>query len=591
MKYLRASRALASAVAATLFWSNTTIHAKPLVGPITLSDITYGASGTTYNGSITNSTGISLTNWKNALTTAYANQLGGIWTFESNQYSPSDVHDSIDNSKSAPLPTTFNFQSGNASPLLTLTTTPIDPVNGATGISRKTGSSTYVTSSGSFSGMIGYDDAHVAPTLTLTIASGQLAQVGFVQLNRQRTSPAFAPTTTWTATFSDNTTQTQSNKMLNASTGGFLYYFAAPAGQTITQLKYTTSDTSYLSPIDDMGFVFAPAISSTTYALSASAAGGGLADGRLTQGQSTTLTATITNSGTGSADTLDFSGLSVGGMAVSPASGSAVANSGGSASGTRAFTATTTGSILLNPSVTTAGNHTLGTTASMDTATAGSILVDALVEHTTFIDAGSSSTASTAAYRRDYVANGNLGVVLVTKEAAGGYLPGYADNLNAGAGIKAGTLTVNVTGAGGSGFAPDPSVFLLDFSSITDASNSGNLLDAGLSALENELAADGYIYVDRFGNTNATLTTTDLDTFRTASRDYDLELLFNPGPTASPSYFDFNFANSNYNSIGSVVNIAVVPEPTGWHVAILATATTLWLSRQRRSTPAQSRES
>jgi hypothetical protein len=574
---------LAGALAGVVILFAPKLQAVSLLNPVHLSDITYGSGLKTYNnGTITNVAGVTKTvsDWKSDLSSAYGNDLGGVWTFEDLQYIGTDQA----TSKTSPLPTTLNLQYGtsqNSANVLTVTTS----TTGSTaGISRKTGSSTFTGSSGVYSGIFGSGDsfAPMSNTLTFTAPAGRnLNQIGFVQLNRS--FDRASPTVTWTATFSDSTTQTESITIPLQSSGGSFYYFTAPAGKSISTLAYAASNTT-LDPFDDMGFVLAPTVSGTTYTLSA-AAGGDLVDNRLTQGQSTNLTATITNTGTGTADTLDFTGLSVGGVAVNPASGSAVANSGGNASGTRIFTATTLGSIALNPTATAASNHTLSTPATAGAVTATTVLVDALVEHTTIFDADSPSTSSTAAYRQDDLANGNLGSVTVTKAAAGDYLPGYADGINSGNGVKAGTLTINVTG--GSGFAPDPSVFLLDLSSITNASNPANGLDAGLSALENELAADGYSYVDRFGNTNANLTTVDLNTFRTLSRDYDLELLFNPGPASSPSYFDFNFANSSYNSIGNVVNIAAVPEPAGCGLLIAAAVAAMSMRWRKRSTSVQ----
>jgi fibronectin-binding autotransporter adhesin len=321
----------------------------------------------------------------------------------------------------------------------------------------------------------------------------------------------------------------------------------------------------------------------TTYSLLATATGGGLANGRLTQGQSTTVTSSITNSGTGSDDTLDYTNLNVSasggtlsGGTLPKASGGPLAQ-GASDSGTNTYTAGTPGNITLIPLVGSATNGTIGGAASSSGSTDATVLVDALVENTTqFVDTGFASTSSTAAYRQNYVPNGNLGSVTVTKNGTGAYFPGYDDDINGGAGVQIGTLAINLVGGGGS-FAPDPSVALFDFANVTATNDP-----AGLTNLETDLQNLGYAYVDRFGNTDADLSPATLATFTTASRDYDLEILFSPGPASTPSYVDFDFSNPNYAGIGNVVNIAIVPEPTGLgFAAAIGVAAALFRRRRR----------
>jgi hypothetical protein len=166
--------------------------------------------------------------------------------------------------------------------------------------------------------------------------------------------------------------------------------------------------------------------------------------------------------------------------------------------------------------------------------------------------------------------------VTVTKNGTGAYFPGYDDDINGGAGVQIGTLTINLVGGGGS-FAPDPSVALFDFANITATNDP-----AGLTNLETDLQNLGYAYVDRFGNTDADLSPVTLATFTTASRDYDLEILFNPGPASTPSYVDFDFSNPNYAGIGNVVNIAIVPEPTSLGFAAAIGVAAMLFRRRRR---------
>lgn len=97
-------------------------------------------------------------------------------------------------------------------------------------------------------------------------------------------------------------------------------------------------------------------------------------------GASCTVTATVANTGTGTADTLDFVGLrasaSGGTIGGSSTSGGPLANAGGSASNSGiSFTATTAGTFTITPAVTSATNHMLGTTATLSTVTPVSVTV------------------------------------------------------------------------------------------------------------------------------------------------------------------------------------------------------------------------
>ena len=154
----------------------------------------------------------------------------------------------------------------------------------------------------------------------------------------------------------------------------------------------------------------ANSVTPTTYTLSASAAGGSLTNGRLTSGQSATVTGTVTNTGTGTADTLNYTGLAVSPAgAVTPSSGGPLAQ-GASGTGTASYTFVTPGSITLTPSVATATNATLTGSATLGGTTTASVTVDAIAEHTsTLNDTGFASSSSTSAYRQNYVAGGNLG--------------------------------------------------------------------------------------------------------------------------------------------------------------------------------------
>jgi fibronectin-binding autotransporter adhesin len=109
----------------------------------------------------------------------------------------------------------------------------------------------------------------------------------------------------------------------------------------------------------------------TTYNLSTTAGAT-----RIMSGQSTTLTSTITNTGTGQADTLDFTGLGATGTTVTGATtgGGPLANGGGAASNTgQTFSDTTAGAHTVDPTVATATNPNVGGNATLGSSTGTTI--------------------------------------------------------------------------------------------------------------------------------------------------------------------------------------------------------------------------
>jgi hypothetical protein len=305
------------------------------------------------------------------------------------------------------------------------------------------------------------------------------------------------------------------------------------------------------------GIAFAPvSVTATTYNLTAAATAT-----RLTEGQSTTITATIANAGTGTADTLNYTGLNAssatgGSISGSTTSGGPLAQGASGNNTGLTFTAgqATGSAVTVTPTVTGATNATIGGNATAGTTGTASITVDKLAEHV-------SSNAGINPNRS------GLGTANVTKAADGNFLPAYLDSLNA----SKGTVTVNVTGDNNQ-FPPSQSVLLIDFASV----NSGNYASL-LSGIESDLTSFGYTFRDR-----STAPVGDaLNALATGSRDYDLELIFNPAASGSTSYMDFDFSKYT-GTTGNVVNLAVVPEPNTILLGVMGSAVML-LNRRRRS--------
>jgi hypothetical protein len=110
-------------------------------------------------------------------------------------------------------------------------------------------------------------------------------------------------------------------------------------------------------------------LGSTTYTLSAAAG-----KTAMHKGDTTSITATITNSGTGTVDTLDFTSLrataSSGTIGGASTSGGPLAKAGGTASNTGlTYTNNAAGTYSITPAVSAAKNHWLGSTATLATTT------------------------------------------------------------------------------------------------------------------------------------------------------------------------------------------------------------------------------
>jgi hypothetical protein len=121
-------------------------------------------------------------------------------------------------------------------------------------------------------------------------------------------------------------------------------------------------------------YAIVPPKTSTTYTLAATAG-----KTLMHKGDSSGITVTITNTGTGAADTLDYTGLTAyasGGTIGGPStSGGPLANAGGTASNAGlTFTSPIAGTISITPTA-TATNHTLGTSATLSTTTPATVTV------------------------------------------------------------------------------------------------------------------------------------------------------------------------------------------------------------------------
>jgi len=346
--------------------------------------------------------------------------------------------------------------------------------------------------------------------------------------------------------------------------------------------------------IDGTVFALSP-VTATTYTLAATITGNRVVNGRITQGQSANLGATINNTGGNGTDNLQYDTLSIGncsGVSMTCGSGNIAPSGNGTATGT--FTAHTLGWNTLTATVGNATNATVGNAATCQGSTNASVYVDALVEHVngaSITDNGNASTTPTAFYRggnltaSDYAGGENLGNVTVTKQAPGSYIPAFANHINGGNGTSVGTLKINVSGNDNQ-FGSDTSIIMLGFTNVNHLGDPATE-KSNLSTIEAALNTAGVEWRDAFGDNSSNWPglTGGLDpltgtTFFQNVADYDIELAFAPNTlTSSTSYFDFNFTDQ-LGTAGDVVNIAVVPEPAS--MSLLVAGSVGLLARRRR---------
>jgi autotransporter-associated beta strand protein len=160
---------------------------------------------------------------------------------------------------------------------------------------------------------------------------------------------------------------------LTAGTYNLISYTGTPlANLTDVTLSTTTLDSMDLSLVNTPNLlqldVTTPVVTiSTTYNLTTTAGAA-----RIMSGKSTTLSTTITNTGTGTSDTLNYTGLgaSATGVAGATTSGGPLANGGGVGTNSgQTFSSTTAGAHVINPTVATAKNATIGGNATLNTST------------------------------------------------------------------------------------------------------------------------------------------------------------------------------------------------------------------------------
>ncbi len=160
---------------------------------------------------------------------------------------------------------------------------------------------------------------------------------------------------------------------LNSTVNNFNNIFSI--GTTpLTGELYTFSDTG--TGAGEVDLTIRPLPNSTTYTLSA-----GATASTIHVGGSSTITATIINTGTGLADSLNYTGLTVnanGGTIVGgtlPISGGPVANASGQNSGTTTFIGTSAGTYTITPVATTVTNSTIGGNATSQSTTSAIVNV------------------------------------------------------------------------------------------------------------------------------------------------------------------------------------------------------------------------
>ncbi len=282
----------------------------------------------------------------------------------------------------------------------------------------------------------------------------------------------------------DNT-QTRSWTIAEASSG--ISGFAAnkftidPSGisNNLNGGTFSLSTANAAGSVQDLVLTFTPGFAATTYNLVASAAAANIHVAGAGGVTTSTITSTITNASTGTADALDYTALgastnggALGNPSTLPKSGGPLANSGGSDSGTVTFSSTSAGSFTITPTVATATNHNLGGNATLGTTTPASVNVWRL--------ASANAIASPGNLGNFHLGDSAQAALVVTNTAAG---DGYSENLDATLGGPTG-LTHSGSISGLAPQASDNHSLLVGIDTTTAGAKSGsiavNLVSNGL---------------------------------------------------------------------------------------------------------------
>jgi len=185
--------------------------------------------------------GISLANFKPLVSSAFANDTGGVWNGEPGSGASGDITMGGNYGDGAANAITANYGTSESHTLNFYRS------DGSGGFSPNNNTSNLVISGQAY---IGFSTA-AEPTITF---SQGLSALGFTMIGR-----GASRTVTLTATLDDATTIVSSAETIDSSNapGPIFFGFTAPAGRTIVSLKEHEASNGFVR-FDDLGFVVAP---------------------------------------------------------------------------------------------------------------------------------------------------------------------------------------------------------------------------------------------------------------------------------------------------------------------------------------------
>ena len=274
-----------------------------------------------------------------------------------------------------------------------------------------------------------------------------------------------------------------------------------------------------------------PTTTATTYTLAAAAAAS-----NLRVGATTGVTSTITNTGTGTADTLNYTGLGATPTTGATTSGGPLAQGASGTNNGLTFTASTVGANTITPTVGTANNATLGGNATLSGTTTASVNVYSGQETYTGASGGNYINGTNATVQSQWnqggapgldagftgqdtaTINGGKSVVLNASPNLAALTLGGGSSLTAGGGTLTldgthasvsggtnGTAVVTATGAGNAIGAP---TVLATATTLSTASSGDTLTVSGNVSGTGSLSKTGAGTVTLSGTDSATGTTT-----------------------------------------------------------------------------------